>query len=328
MSSGVWTWGWSCPGMGRPVERPRPSRRHVAPVATTTSRAPAARTSPAVMGEAGNTSTVPSPAISPRRQSTTRRHAASPGRRASRATRPPTSGRASSSWTWCPRWPRARAASNPAGPAPITMTGAGLRRTGMRSGCQPRRHSSPMVGFWVHRIGSPLGSVDTQMLQPMHSRIDAGPAVADLRRQERVGDRGPRGPDQVEHAAAYRGDHRIRAGVAPDPDDWLGRQALDERDVGLLVALRCEPGGGRVVAPVRHVDVPQVGELGEHAHDLGRLPIVGDPVGAGQLVDGQAHRHRAVVTDGVQGVLDQLAQEPHAVGQAPAVLVGPVVVPA
>ena len=154
------------------------------------------------------------------------------------------------------------------------------------------------------------------------------PAVADLRRQERVGDRGSRSPDQVEHAAAHRGDHRIRAGVATDPDDRLGRQALDERDVGLLVALRCEPGGGRVVAPVRHVDVPQVGELGEHAHDLGRLPVVGDPVGAGQLVDGQAHGHRAVVTDGVPGVLDQLAQEPHAVGQAPAVLVGPVVVPA
>ena len=41
----------------------------------------------------------------------------------------------------------------------------------MRSGCQPRRHSSPIVGFWVQRIGSDFGSVATQMLQPMHSRI-------------------------------------------------------------------------------------------------------------------------------------------------------------
>ncbi len=30
-----------------------------------------------------------------------------------------------------------------------------------------------MVGFWVQRIGSDFGSVATQMLQPMHSRISS-----------------------------------------------------------------------------------------------------------------------------------------------------------
>ena len=43
----------------------------------------------------------------------------------------------------------------------------------MRSGCQPLRHSSPIVGFWVHRMGAMLKSPDTQTLQPMHSRTSS-----------------------------------------------------------------------------------------------------------------------------------------------------------
>ena len=43
----------------------------------------------------------------------------------------------------------------------------------MISGCQPRRHSSPMVGFWVQRMGVMVESPLTQMLQPMHSRISS-----------------------------------------------------------------------------------------------------------------------------------------------------------
>src|SRR5271170_1488966 len=39
------------------------------------------------------------------------------------------------------------------------------------SGCQSRRHSSPAVGFWVHRTGTPSCQLEMQMLQPMHSRI-------------------------------------------------------------------------------------------------------------------------------------------------------------
>ena len=44
----------------------------------------------------------------------------------------------------------------------------------MRSGCQPLRHSSPIVGFWVQRIGDIVKSPETQMLQPMHSRMSSG----------------------------------------------------------------------------------------------------------------------------------------------------------
>ena len=41
------------------------------------------------------------------------------------------------------------------------------------SGCQPRRHSSPMVGFCVQRSGVMVKSLVTQMLQPMHSRMSS-----------------------------------------------------------------------------------------------------------------------------------------------------------
>src|SRR3984957_6196687 len=40
-----------------------------------------------------------------------------------------------------------------------------------RSGCQSRRHSSPAVGFWVQRTGTPSCQLEMQMLHPMHSRI-------------------------------------------------------------------------------------------------------------------------------------------------------------
>src|SRR6185295_10433856 len=43
----------------------------------------------------------------------------------------------------------------------------------MISGCQPRRHSSPIVGFCVQRIGTKRVSPVTQILQPMHSRISS-----------------------------------------------------------------------------------------------------------------------------------------------------------
>ena len=40
-----------------------------------------------------------------------------------------------------------------------------------------------MAGFWVHRIGDIVKSPETQMLQPMHSRIVIGHAAgADLLR--------------------------------------------------------------------------------------------------------------------------------------------------
>src|SRR6202158_3716729 len=52
-----------------------------------------------------------------------------------------------------PRWPSTCAASRPAGPAPTTSTEPAPE--GTRSGCQPLRHSSPIVGFCVQRNAAP-----------------------------------------------------------------------------------------------------------------------------------------------------------------------------
>ncbi len=70
--------------------------------------------------------------------------------------------------------PRARvsAASSPAGPPPMTSALSSRSRVTI-SGCQPRRHSSPAVGFWVQRTQTPSCQLEMQMLQPMHSRMSS-----------------------------------------------------------------------------------------------------------------------------------------------------------
>ena len=88
------------------------------------------------------------------------------------ATRPPSSRPPSASVTSQPRRPRVRAASRPAGPAPITSTRSPFAG-GTFSLCQPRRHSSPTTGFWVQRMGTAKKSPVMHMLQPMHSRMSS-----------------------------------------------------------------------------------------------------------------------------------------------------------
>ncbi len=63
----------------------------------------------------------------------------------------------------------------PAGPAPTTSTAfSELRALWNRSGCQPRRYSSPAVAFWVQTIGGPpISQREMHWLQPMHSRMSS-----------------------------------------------------------------------------------------------------------------------------------------------------------
>ena len=42
------------------------------------------------------------------------------------------------------------------------------------SGCHPLRHSSPMVGFCVHRLGAERLFQAAHTLHPIHSRISSG----------------------------------------------------------------------------------------------------------------------------------------------------------
>ena len=84
------------------------------------------------------------------------------------------------------------------------------------------------------------------------------PPFLDLLRQERVGNRGPRRADHVEHAALDLRDHGVRRGEAPDADHRLGGQRLHEGDELLLVALLREARRVGIVFPVADVDVPQI----------------------------------------------------------------------
>ena len=88
---------------------------------------------------------------------------------------PPMSSPASTRWTRRkPRLPSTIAHSIPDGPAPTTSTSRSAFSAGSkRSGCQPRRNSSPAVAFWVQPMLPPGSDFGMQMLQPMHSRISS-----------------------------------------------------------------------------------------------------------------------------------------------------------
>ena len=94
-----------------------------------------------------------------------------------------------------------------------------------------------------------------------------------LRRQERIGDRGPRRADEVENAAPHLGDHGVGRGEAADADHRLAGQLLDEGDVRLLAAFVGEARGLRIIAQARDIDVPEIGQFAEQRHDLARLAV-------------------------------------------------------
>ena len=191
----------------------------------------------------------------------------------------------------------------------------------MVSGCHPRRHSSPVVGFWVQRSGrhdvfARKADVATDALADIFRA-----AFLDLARQERISDAGPSRADQVEHAAPDLRDHRVGRGEPADPDHRLGRDLLDEGHVGLLVTLASKARRGAVVLGRANVDVPEVGQFGEQLHDLAPFTLAADAAFAQELVDRQADGDGAVATDRILGHLDHLAQQADTVLQAAAVLV-------
>src|SRR5581483_4482 len=75
------------------------------------------------------------------------------------------------------------------------------------------------------------------------------PALLDLAGQERIGDRRPGRPDQVEYAAPDLADHGVRRGEPADADHGLGGELLEPADELLLRGLGLEPGRARVVLP-------------------------------------------------------------------------------
>ncbi len=153
------------------------------------------------------------------------------------------------------------------------------------------------------------------------------PPLLDLQRQERVGDRGTRRADQVDHAVPDQPHHRVRRGQPADADDRLRRELLDPAEVLLRPRLVREARGARVVGPEADHHVPEVGQLAderEQLFDFGPL----DALLAEQLVDDDAARDRGAPVALLERVLEDLSQEARAVLERSAVLVLPEVVAA
>ena len=154
-----------------------------------------------------------------------------------------------------------------------------------------------------------------------------GAALGDLLREERIGDRGSRGTDQVPRATAHDRGHAVGARQPSDPDDRLRGRLPDPAGPLELIALLEVAGAPRVLAPVGDrpdVHVPEVDEVVSQVDELQRLLDV-DPRGA-ERVHRDPGDDRAVRADGVANRLERLQPEPRALLQPSAVAVGPLVV--
>ena len=160
----------------------------------------------------------------------------------------------------------------------------------------------------------------------------AQPSLGDLARQERIGDPRSRDADEVDHAAADGGGHRVRADEAADGHDRLARRCPHLRDVLELIALVEEARRPGRVAPLVHraageLEVPEVDEMvGELDDRHGLLACRDTEPGWMLRLDREAHGDGAIVTHGVPDRLRDLEQKPRSVLERTAVLVGPPVV--
>ncbi len=134
----------------------------------------------------------------------------------------------------------------PAGPAPTTSTSESAFAAGSnRSGCQPRRCSSPAVAFWVQAMWRRLSPFEMHMLQPMHSRMSPTRPSSILR--------GIHGSAMFGRAAPIRSHtpdstiSAIRSGVVRRPTPTIG----------LAVACRTLPVHSSCQPSVKNRDAPE-----------------------------------------------------------------------
>ena len=180
-------------------------RAQSAPVATTTISAPYEDSS-AVRRVLGMSSTFRRRAICPVPVGDHAAPLAQPGQR-----RQPSSGARRARVPASTRWTRvacracrapSRTPCRPARRRRSRTSLPALAAGGTAPGCQPRRYSSPAVGFCVHQIGAAadLPTRDADVAADALADVVES-ALLDLLRQERIGDRRPRGADDVALAA-------------------------------------------------------------------------------------------------------------------------------
>ena len=153
-------------------------------------------------------------------------------------------------------------------------------------------------------------------------------ALLDLDRQERVGDRRPRGSDQVPDAALDHVGHHVRVDHQPGADDRLVGRLPETRGPLQLVA-GGEEARGACVQPCRAGEaaddaVEEVDKRLGRAHE--REALLGLDAGALERVGRDADRDRGVVAHGLAHALERLQPEARAVLERASVRVGAVVV--
>ena len=185
-----------------------------------------------------------------------------------------------------------------------------------------------MVGFWVQRIGVMVKSPETQILQPMHSRMSSSRPSSIFFGRKGSAIEGRAAPMKSRMPRLICDTMRVGRGEASDADHGLGGQPLDESREGLLRALWPKR---EVVESFDHgltIDVPEIGQLGQHGHHIATLGVAGDSAIAQQFVDGEAHRDGAGIAHRLLRLLDDLAEQAHAVLEAAAIFIDAVVAPA
>ncbi len=196
------------------------------------------------------------------------------------------------------------------------------------SGCQPRRYSSPMVTFCVHMIWPPCWNFETQMLQPMHSRMSSSRPSEILVGRKGSAIEGRAAPMMSSTPARIRADHVVGAGEAPVADH---RNAGAQNGFALLDEGR-HPAG---LAEARHAGILApfgvIADLERHRIDdafaakqlqqphavLVRL----DAFGTVQRVHLEARGDAAAVPQRALQRMQQFDEKSRAVGEAAAVVI-------
>ena len=158
-----------------------------------------------------------------RRQSSTRPHSPRPGSRGTQRMIPPISASAVTRCTRLkPRFASTIAHSRPAGPAPTTSTSFAAFAAGSnRSGCQPRRYSSPAVAFCVQPRWPCESPFTMHWLQPMHSRISSRRPSSILRGRNGSAIDGRAAPITSQTPERIDLGHLVGVREPPDADDRL-----------------------------------------------------------------------------------------------------------
>src|SRR5579883_985330 len=165
-------------------------------------------------------------------------------------------------------------AEHPCGLEPGRPGADDQHRSGMPSGLDALRMPAAPP-FLAHRgVLRAADRTAAEIVGVTHVAADAfadliEPSAANLLRQERVGDRGTRGADEVEHAAAYLTEHGIGRGETAHPDHRTPGEGSNALDLALEGALAHEARGRHLLAVViADHHVPQVCERAELGQQL------------------------------------------------------------